>query len=156
MSRPDDATIYLDNNASTPIDPEVRAAVVDALDVLHANPSSAHHAFGREAATVLARSRARVAEVLDARAHDVVFTSGATEALNLALQGLQPRRVLVNVTEHKAVLEVCRWMRQVHGTDVVRLPVDRHGVVPRRRGCRAGDCSAGRIQPSSASGLRPT
>jgi len=121
--------IYLDNNASTPLDPRVLDVVVRELRDGHGNPSSAHHEYGRRAAAALADARQRVRTVLCAPDYDVVFTSCATESLNLALLGLRPDRAIVGATEHKAVLEVCRWLQHDAGTDVVRTPVDSSGVV---------------------------
>ncbi len=116
-------TIYLDYNASAPLKPEGRDAAVAALSV-GGNPSSVHQS-GREARAVIERARQDVATLAGARAQDVIFTSGATEANNLAIRGFvpegEPRRVIVNVTEHPSVLEA------VH--DAERLPVRPDGVV---------------------------
>lgn len=97
------AALYLDANATEPLRPESRAAVLAALD-LPGNPSSVH-AEGRAARRLLEDARATVARCLGARAQDVVFTAGGTEANALAVRGLAPgRRVLVGATEHPAVL----------------------------------------------------
>ena len=104
--------IYLDHNAITPVRPEAAAAVARSLSAF-GNPSSVH-AAGREARALLDESRARVAAPLGVAPRDLVFTSGATEAINLALQGAasrhgirdeRPGRILTLVTEHPAVLD---------------------------------------------------
>ena len=106
--------VYLDWNASAPLRPEARAAVLAALDVV-GNPSSVH-AEGRAARAVVERARAQVAEALGAAGADVVFTSGATEAAALALAG---RDLAASGVEHEAV---AAWTRDV-------LPTDVHGRV---------------------------
>lgn len=99
------ASLYLDHNATSPLLPEARAAFVDALDRAWGNPSSPH-AAGREAASVLDRARRQVGTLVDRDPRSVVFTSGATEANSLALQGLvsseRPLRV-VSAIEHPSV-----------------------------------------------------
>lgn len=116
-------SIYLDYNASAPLKPEARDAVIDALAVA-GNPSSVHQA-GRAARGVVERARAAVAELVGARAQNVVFTSGATEANNMAIRGFvpegDPRRVIINSTEHPSVLEAV--------ADAEHLPVRADGVV---------------------------
>ena len=114
-----DQAIYLDHNATTPLDPRVLEAMLPVFRETYANPSSPHLA-GRAAAELVDRARAQVGELLGAptgaQGYDVVFTSGATEAANLALRGvlggtsLTPGRtqVLVGSTEHRAVLEAAR------------------------------------------------
>jgi cysteine desulfurase len=112
-------TIYLDHNATTPLDPRVLAAMLPIFQETYANPSSPHVA-GRAAAELIGQARADVAALMGAPAgaqgYEVIFTSGATEAANLAIRGLLPgsslapgrSRVLVGSTEHRAVLEAAR------------------------------------------------
>ncbi|MFB9972081.1 cysteine desulfurase family protein [Pseudoroseomonas cervicalis] len=96
-------TLYLDANATEPLRPAARQAVLEALDCL-GNPSSVH-AEGRAARQLLERARATIATRFGGRARDLVFTAGATEANALALHGLgQGRRVLAGATEHPAIL----------------------------------------------------
>jgi cysteine desulfurase len=120
--------LYLDYNAATPVDPRVVVALDHALRNLPGNPSNRHHRFGREAATALNGARTEVGRLLEADRYQVIFTSGATEALNVALLGLRPGRLLVNATEHPAVLEICRWLAR-DGAEVVRLPVAADGRI---------------------------
>jgi cysteine desulfurase len=112
--------LYLDANATEPLRPEARLAALEALD-LTGNPSSVH-AEGRAARRLLEKARAQVAARFGARARDVVFTSGGTEADILAIRGLgQGRRILAGATEHPAVLAAAPAAE--------RLPVDGEGVL---------------------------
>jgi len=118
--------IYLDHNATTPLDPRVLEAMLPWMRGVHGNPSSIHRP-GREARAALDRARMQVAALVNVQPAQVVFTSGGTEADNLALKGVcsgKPRgRVLVSAVEHAAVLGPAQdLMRQ--GWSVQRLPVD--------------------------------
>ena len=114
------ATIaYLDHNATAPVKPAVRAAVMEALE-LAGNPSSVHRR-GRLARRAVEKARAQVAALVGAVPERVVFTSGATEANRLALLGVDGRRRLVSAVEHDSVLAI--------DPDAERLPVDAQGVI---------------------------
>lgn len=120
--------IYLDYQATTPLAPEVKAAMLPWLDHF-ANPHSPSRA-GREAAAAIEHARGQVASAL-LPGGDVIFTSGATEALNLALRGVRSAgrpRIVTLVTEHAAVLDTCDWL-EGDGADIVRLLVGRDGRV---------------------------
>lgn len=120
--------IYLDYQATTPLAPEAKAAMLPWLDH-YANPHSPNRA-GREAAAAIEHARAQVASGLP-QAGDVIFTSGATEALNLALGGvvLPGRDEIVTVdTEHAAVLDTCEWL-EGQGRTVRRVPVGSDGLL---------------------------
>jgi len=125
--------IYLDYNATTPIDPAVAAAMLPFLYGGFGNPSSSH-AFGAEARTAGEGARASVARLLGARSEEIVFTGGGSEANNLALKGtafaLKDRgnHIVTTAIEHPAVLEVCDWL-EAQGFRVTRLPVDAEGLV---------------------------
>lgn len=110
--------VYLDYNASAPVKPGVKAAIVAALDLL-GNPSSVH-GHGRAVRRAVEEARAKVAALAGAVPTRVVFTAGGTEANNLALRGFPGRRVIVSAVEHDSVLAAA--------PDAVRLPVDSHGV----------------------------
>lgn len=129
--------LYLDHAATTPVRPEVREAMLPYLTDRFGNPSS-HHTVGEAAASALAEARERVAAVLGFRAADIVFTSGGTEADNLAVKGLAigaalrrgaPVHVVTTPIEHEAVLASCDYLERVHGFAVTRLPVDATGSV---------------------------
>ncbi|WP_425403484.1 cysteine desulfurase family protein [Hwanghaeella sp.] len=115
--------IYLDYNASAPLKPEARDVTAAALGI-SGNPSSVHQS-GREARAIIERARQDVAILVGGQAQDVIFTSGATEANNLAIRGFvpegEPRRIIVNVTEHPSVLEAVN--------DAEHVPVRPDGVV---------------------------
>ena len=127
---------YLDNAATTPVRPEVREAMLPYLgDETFGNPSSSHR-FGRAARAGIEQSKRAVAAALGAEPNQVVFTSGGTEADNLAVIGAAlaaraaggPFRVAVPATEHKAVLAAAHAVAHLGGEEIL-LPVDRHGVV---------------------------
>lgn len=125
--------IFLDHAATTPVRREALEAMWPFLTGAFGNPSS-HHGLGDIAARALDDARAQVAEVVGCRAGDVVFTSGGTEADNLAVKGIalanpRGRHVVVSPIEHEAVLEAARYLERVHGFDVDEVPVDRHGLV---------------------------
>lgn len=128
--------MYLDHHATTPVDPAVRDAMLPYFTERFGNPSSTHHAFGQEAAAAVETARAEVAELIGAAPGDIVFTSGATEADNLALRGLaqaaERGHVVATVIEHAAVLEPCRTLER-RGFAVTRVAVDESGVVVAER-----------------------
>src|SRR3954454_10480359 len=122
--------VYLDHAATTPVLPEVVAAMAAAMSRL-GNPSSLHSS-GRQARRVVEESRELLAEVLDARPSEVIFTSGGTEDDNLAVKGIylsrraaDPRRrkVLISAVEHHAVLDSARWLAEQEQAELVLLPV---------------------------------
>src|SRR5215472_16858577 len=128
--------VYLDHAATTPMLPEAIAAMTEELARL-GNPSSLHNA-GRRARRVVEESREQIAEVFGAGASEVIFTSGGTEADNLAVKGLfwarraadrRRRRVLVTPIEHHAVLDSVCWLGQAQGAEPTWLDVDRVGAV---------------------------
>jgi cysteine desulfurase len=123
--------IYLDNNASTPLLPAAWEAMRPFLTEAHGNPASAHSA-GRRARRALEDSREKVASLLGAHPDEVILTSGATEANNLALFGLcgqPPARLLSSPVEHPSVSEPLQQLARA-GFTLDLLPVDRQGVVP--------------------------
>ncbi|WP_431961284.1 cysteine desulfurase family protein [Actinacidiphila sp. bgisy160] len=130
----DGDTVYLDHNATTPVDPRVMEALVPWLTTGFGNPSSGH-AWADGPAAALARARRQVARLIGAAAEGIVFTGSGSEANNLALRGAvlaagaDRPQVITQVTEHPAVLETCRALRRLHGTQVTYLPVDREGRV---------------------------
>jgi cysteine desulfurase len=122
--------IYLDNNATTPMLPAVAEAMRPFLTEVYGNPASAHHA-GRRARQALEDAREKTAAILDAHPDEVIFTSGGTEANNLALFGLSgdpPAHIVVSTIEHPSVVEPAQQL-QKQGFAVDRLPVDHEGAV---------------------------
>lgn len=123
--------IYLDNQATTPCDPRVVAAMLPYFSEAFGNPHSVEHALGREAEAAVARARAEVAALIGATPREIVFTSGATESNNLAIKGAarfaarmeNPRRRLITLaTEHKCVLQATADLAE-EGFEPVFLPV---------------------------------
>ncbi|MBB6404088.1 cysteine desulfurase family protein [Arthrobacter sp. AZCC_0090] len=129
--------IFLDAAATTPARREVLEAMWPYLTGEFGNPSS-HHSLGEAAANALSGARATVAKVLGCRPGEITFTSGGTEADNLAVKGIalarratDPalNRIVISAIEHPAVEESARYLQRVHGFDLDVVPVDRHGVV---------------------------
>ncbi|MBV9444836.1 MAG: cysteine desulfurase [Streptosporangiaceae bacterium] len=129
-------TVYLDHAATTPMRPEAIASMAEELAEL-GNPSSLH-AAGRRARRVVEESREQIAEVFGARPNEVIFTSGGTEADNLAVKGLywarqsaaaSRRRVVTTSVEHHAVLDSVKWLAQAQGAEAIWLGVDELGGV---------------------------
>ena len=125
-------TVYLDNNATTRVAPEVRDVMLPFLGELYGNPSSMH-AFGGEMSRYLARAREEVARFINAEPDEVIFTSCATESDNTAIRGAAEAagaalRVVTTAVEHPAVLQPCRRLKAL-GHEVVELPVDSGGLL---------------------------
>ena len=127
--------VYLDNQATTPLDPAVRDAMWPYLTEHFGNPHSTAHSFGWDASRAVAMARAQVADFINAGDDEIIFTSGATESCNLALRGVAGRgqdprrnRIVTLATEHPAVLETVRDL-EVSGYEVIVLPVDYNGLV---------------------------
>ncbi|WP_411722212.1 cysteine desulfurase family protein [Mycetocola sp.] len=125
--------LYLDSAATTPVRREALEAMWPYLTSEFGNPSS-HHTVGERAAEALADARARVAKVLGVRAGDIVFTSGGTEADNLAVKGIalgstHGRHLVTAATEHEAVLESVDYLRRLHGFEVSLVELKPDGIV---------------------------
>jgi len=125
--------IYLDHNATTPVDPRVFAAMVPFFVEDYGNPASRQHSAGAQASAAVEAARESVAGLLGGHERDIVWTSGATEANNLALKGVasaaayaRRRHLITVVTEHRAVLDPCRGLEE-RGFEVTRLGVDGEG-----------------------------
>jgi len=129
--------VYFDYNATTPLDPAVREAMLPFLGDVWGNPSSVHR-LGRQACSSLDDARERVARVLGCKPGEVVFTSGGTESVNLAIFGaarlLRPKgsHIITSAIEHHAVLHSCDYLAKKEGFKVTRLPVDSQGLVSPR------------------------
>jgi len=125
--------IYLDHSATTPVDPRVAAAMARALTENYGNPSSVH-GFGQQARAAVDRARREVAALIGAKPNEIVFTSGGTEANNLAIRGLceaaadYGRHIVTSAIEHPSVRGVCDALEK-RGWEIMRLPVYDNGIV---------------------------
>src|SRR5215211_8251405 len=125
--------VYLDNSATTPVDPRVAAAMARAVVGTFGNASSVH-GFGQQARAAIDRARREVASLVGAKQNEIVFTSGGTEANNLAIRGLceasiaHGRHLITSAIEHPSVAGVCVEMEK-RGWEVTRLPVFNNGIV---------------------------
>ena len=126
--------IYMDYNATTPLAPEVLEAMLPYLTNHFGNAASRFHAFGWKAAEAISIARRQVATLLGAAEKEIVFTSGATESVNLAIKGAyeafssKGRHIITVETEHKAVLDTCAHLEKL-GAEITRLPVDIEGNI---------------------------
>jgi cysteine desulfurase len=126
--------IYMDNHATTPVDPRVFEAMRPYLTNIFGNSASRNHSFGWEAEEATEKARKQVASLIGATSKEIVFTSGATESDNLALKGVaemyaeKGNHIITAATEHKAILDTCKRLEK-HGTRVTYLPVQQNGLV---------------------------
>lgn len=127
--------IYMDNQATTPVDPRVIEAMVPFLGEIYGNAASRNHAFGWAAEEAVDRGRSQIADLVGARPKEIIFTSGATESDNLAIKGVaefyadRGNHIITAVTEHKAVLDTCQALERANLAEVTYLPVDQYGRV---------------------------
>jgi len=124
-----ESMIYLDNNSTTPVLPEVVEAMLPCFAASFGNPSSIH-ASGRRALASVKEARGHIAELIDCEPGEVIFTSGGTEGDNLALQGMMNAgdHMIVSAIEHSAILSVCARL-EVQGCEVTRVEVNTNGQV---------------------------
>jgi len=126
--------IYLDNNATTPMEPRVLEAMLPFFTKYFGNASSRTHSFGWEADAAVEYAREQVAYLINAEPQEVVFTSGATEADNLALKGIfemyqsKGNHIITVKSEHKAVLDSCKHLQKM-GADITYLDVEADGLI---------------------------
>lgn len=125
--------IYLDYNATTPIDPHVADAILPYIHKHFGNPSSSH-AYGTTAKKAIEKARKQIAEMLRCQIDELVFTSGGSESINYAIKGVagayrsKGNHIITSSVEHPAVIEVCRYLED-QGCKVTYLPVDEYGLV---------------------------
>ena len=125
--------IYLDYAATTPVDPRVLKAMLPYFSVTFGNTMSLH-SFGQEAKAALEESRAIVADLINAKPNEIIFTSSATESNNLALKGVafanknKGRHIIISQIEHACVRETAKWL-ETQGFEVTRIKVDEYGLV---------------------------
>ncbi|NLR79417.1 IscS subfamily cysteine desulfurase [Chitinophaga eiseniae] len=126
--------VYLDNNATTPCDQRVVAAMLPYFTEVFGNAASRSHPFGWAAEEAVDYAREQVARLIGAAPREIVFTSGATEAVNLAIKGVydmyagKGHHIITAVTEHKAVLDTCKRLEK-SGASITWLPVDKEGQI---------------------------
>lgn len=123
--------IYLDYHATTPVDPRVAEKVLHYMTTAFGNAHSTDHIYGDEAAKAVTQSRQNIAQLINASPQEIIFTSGATESLNLAIQGSikpnQKLKIAITTVEHKAVLDTCQALAKKGLAEIIFLEVDTQG-----------------------------
>jgi len=122
--------VYLDYAATTPVDKQVVKAMAPFLSEKFGNTMSLH-SFGQEAKVALEESRKKVADLINCKASEVVFTSSATESNNLVLKGIKTKHIIISAIEHPSIMESAKWLEK-RGVEVTRIPVDKYGLVNSR------------------------
>jgi cysteine desulfurase len=127
--------IYMDNHATTPLDKRVLEAMLPYFSEKFGNAASRNHSFGWEAEEAVDNARGQIARLIHAQSKEIIFSSGATEADNLAIKGViefykeKGNHIITCVTEHKAILDSCRALERSGKATITYLPVDKYGMV---------------------------
>jgi len=133
-SRTSRRPVYMDHQATTPVDPRVLKAMIPFFSEIFGNAASIDHIYGTEAEQAVESARQQIAALINAKSEEIIFTSGATEADNLAIIGVAEQysekgnHIITCVTEHKAVLDTCHYLER-KGWQITFLPVDQNGMV---------------------------
>jgi cysteine desulfurase len=127
--------VYMDNHATTPLDKRVLEAMLPYFSEKFGNAASRNHSFGWEAEEAVDKARGQIAGLIHAQSKEIIFTSGATEADNMAIKGViefykeKGDHIITCVTEHKAILDSCRALERSGKATITYLPVDKYGMV---------------------------
>jgi cysteine desulfurase len=127
--------VYMDNHATTPLDKRVLEAMLPYFSEKFGNAASRNHSFGWEAEEAVDKARGQIAGLIHAQSKEIIFTSGATEADNMAIKGViefykeKGNHIITCVTEHKAILDSCRALERSGKATITYLPVDKYGMV---------------------------
>lgn len=133
MNRPEDI-IYLDYHSTTPVDPRVAEKVMYYMTTAFGNASSVDHGYGDDAAQAVKQARQQIAELMNASPQEIIFTSGATESINLAIQGHifkqnTPCKIIISPVEHKAVLDTCQELAKKGLVEIIWLKVNQQAQI---------------------------
>ena len=125
--------IYLDNNSTTQLDSEILNEMLPFFNEKYGNPSSNSHSFGWEAKAAIDLSREKIATLINANTDEIIFTSGATESINLAIKGLInntfKNEIITTSIEHKAVLDVCKKLKKSNKSNVTFIKPNKDGII---------------------------
>jgi cysteine desulfurase len=127
--------VYMDNHATTPLDKRVLETMLPYFSEKFGNAASRNHSFGWEAEEAVDKARGQIAGLIHAQSKEIIFTSGATEADNMAIKGViefykeKGNHIITCVTEHKAILDSCRALERSGKATITYLPVDKYGMV---------------------------
>ena len=123
--------IFLDNNSTTQLDPLILDKMIPFFTTIYGNSSSKTHSFGWEAEAHVEKSRLKIAEIINCEPNEIIFTSGATESNNLAIQGVEFKNsdsIITMTCEHKAVLDICKYLEK-KGTEIIYISPNKNGLI---------------------------